>query len=180
MAVNMLRHRSALSADHLFTTALPLLPRQWPHHLVSSHIFCPDVMSDGNSQLPSRRHARVLPETIGTAVALNVVKCLERASPHLRNTLPPTSHSREHWTSLCCLCPLLPALTHPIEHTDKPRFRLYEAHVRVLRSGRQPYPPSGTPRSTLLFFFHAFAIFGALRKSPSDRNFGGRLSRRVV
>lgn len=44
-------------------------------------------MSDGNSQLlPSRRHARVLPETIGTAVTLNVVKRLERVSPHLRNT----------------------------------------------------------------------------------------------
>jgi hypothetical protein len=74
-------------------------------------------MSDGNSQLlPSRRHARVLPETIGTAVTLNVVKRLERVSPHLRNTLPATSHSREHQTWLRCLCPLLPAL-NLIEHT---------------------------------------------------------------
>jgi hypothetical protein len=157
MAVNMLRHRSALSADHIFTTAHPLLPHQWPHNLLSSHTFCLDVMSDGNSQRPSRRHARVLsfhPETIGTAVTLNVVKCLEPAPPLIFATLclkPPTAESTG--TSLCCLCPPLPALNNLIAHTDKPRFRLYEAHVRVQRSGRQPYPPSGTPRSTLRFFF---------------------------
>jgi hypothetical protein len=154
MAVNMLRHRSALSADHLSTTALPPFSHQWPHIPLSSHIFWPDVMSDGNSQFPSRRHARVLPpETIGTAVTLNVVKCLEPAPPlinqHFASNLP---QPRALGTSLCCLCPPLPAL-NLIAHTDKPRFRLYEAHVRVQRSGRQPYPPSGTPRSTLRFFF---------------------------
>jgi hypothetical protein len=199
MAVNMLRHRSALSADHLSTTALPPLSHQWPHKLFPSHIFWPDVMSDGNSQFPSRRHARVLPpETIGTAVTLNVVKCLEPAPPlinqHFASNLP---QPRALGTSLCCLCPPLPAL-NLIAHTDKPRFRLYEAHVRVQRSGRQPYPPSGTPRSTLRFFFMLsrssepcvtrlrigtladgcrVACFSPNRQTPLHRSFGENLPR---
>jgi hypothetical protein len=155
-------------------------------------------MSDGNSQLPSRRHARVLPETIGTAVTLNVVKCLEPAPPlinqHFASNLP---QPRALGTSLCCLCPPLPAL-NLIAHTDKPRFRLYEAHVRVQRSGRQPYPPSGTPRSTLRFFFMLsrssepcvtrlrigtladgcrVACFSPNRQTPLHRSFGENLPR---
>jgi hypothetical protein len=61
------------------------------------------------------------------------------------------------------------------EHLDNPRFRLYETHVRVQRFGRQAYPPSGTPRSTLLFF----SCFRDLR-SHAKLAFGSELWRTVV
>jgi hypothetical protein len=93
LSVPMLRRRSALCADHLFTTALsPPLSHQWmaTRPVVISYLALPGRHpSQKFVQHPSRRHARVLPETIGTAVTLNVVKCLERASPHLRTTLLP-------------------------------------------------------------------------------------------
>ena len=94
---SMLRRRSALCADHLFTTALTPLSHQWmaTRPVVISYLALPGRHpSQKFVQHPSRRHARVLPETIGTAVTLNVVKCLERASPHLRTILCLPQHRR--------------------------------------------------------------------------------------
>jgi hypothetical protein len=67
----------------------------------------------------------------------------------------------------------------PIEHHESTinPGSAYTRHTPVCQRVRPASLPTfrhSTIHATL--FLHAFAIFGALRNSPSDRNFGGRLS----
>ena len=96
------------------------------------------------------------------------------ASPNHSNTLPATSHSREQSTSPT-RCARRPHRASRIN--DKPRLSLYETHARVQRVRPASLPTFRHSTIHATRFLHAFAIFGALRNSPSDRNFGGRLSR---
>jgi hypothetical protein len=78
-ALTPLRPLRSTSLHHRPPSPLPSMATR---PVVISHLALPGRHpSQKFVQHPSRRHARVLPETIGTAVTLNVVKCLERACP---------------------------------------------------------------------------------------------------
>jgi hypothetical protein len=97
-ALTPLRSLSCPSLHHRPPSPSP--PSMATRPVVISHLALPGRHpSQKFVQHPSRRHARVLPETIGTAVTLNVVKCLERARPLITATLclpPPTAESNQH------------------------------------------------------------------------------------